>query len=174
MAPPPTLTDPSGAPSGVLLQDGAGRHLGGALAVAIFLLRRFLDVLVLALLLRADSTKMASSWHGFIPLCSCPHLGLSDLAGALGAAEHPALLVLHAVPDDSASAVVAGGGQRVDCALETVEGVPPPPGVDRKGLPVLVTAHVTARHLDLPRSRSEPTWTRGRSGGADGPAAGSR
>ena len=47
----------------VLLQDGSRSHFLGSAFVAPGPLRFPFDVLVLALLLLADSTKMFASWH---------------------------------------------------------------------------------------------------------------
>src|SRR5207248_8566338 len=50
-----------------------------------------------------------------------------------------------------AAAVGAGGGQRVDGALEGVEGARPPPGGDGERLVVVVAAHVALGHDITPR-----------------------
>src|SRR6266705_4890059 len=51
----------------VLLQHGPRRHFFGPLAIASRPLRILLDMLVLSLFFRSDSTKMLLSWHGSAP-----------------------------------------------------------------------------------------------------------
>src|SRR5205085_3869508 len=65
--------------------------------------------------------------------------------GAVGAAEEPAI-DLHPVPDDPARAVFTHRRQPRDGALERVERVHPPGGVDLERHPVVVTANLARRH----------------------------
>src|SRR5918994_144173 len=73
--------------------------------------------------------------------------------GAVRAAEEPAIR-LDAVADDLHAAVLAHRGQRVDRALERVEGVALAVPGDLECLVVLVAAHLTGRHLSPPTARS--------------------
>jgi hypothetical protein len=117
----------------MLLQDRPGRHLRGPPAVSALLLRGLLDVLVLALFLGTDPAEMmSSSRHDrSTTIPSGVDFRHPDLAGTVGATEHAAGVVLDAVADDPTPAVIAGGRQQVDGALEAIEGMTAPPGVDR-------------------------------------------
>src|SRR5262245_28832107 len=85
--------------------------------------------------------------------CSGPELGHADPARAGRAAEHVSLGVLDPVADDVGAAVVAPRREEMDRALEAVERMSAPPGVDRHGLVVVVAADVTSRHPGTPRYR---------------------
>jgi hypothetical protein len=63
----------------------------------------------------------------------------------MGAAKEVAL-VLHAVADDLAAAVDAGGRQRVHGALEAVKGMGLAVHFDGESLVVLVSTNVAASH----------------------------
>jgi hypothetical protein len=116
----------------MLLQDRPGRHLRGPPAVSAILLRGLLDVLVLALFRGTDPAEMSSSRHDCsTTVPSGVDFRHPDLAGTVGATEHAAGVVLDAVADDPTPAVIAGGRQQVDGALEAIEGMMAPPGVDR-------------------------------------------
>src|SRR5581483_9519835 len=65
--------------------------------------------------------------------------------GAVRTAEERAIR-LHAMTDDPTSAVVAGGRERVDRALEAVEHVPLALGDDLNRLVVVVPAHLAFGH----------------------------
>src|SRR6185295_760319 len=84
------------------------------------------------------------------PRRSGPELRHRDLARAMTAAEQAPFRVFHSVADDPAAAVVARWGQELDRALEAVERVSTPPGIDRHGLVVLVATDVTSSHLRTP------------------------
>src|SRR4051812_35957236 len=68
---------------------------------------------------------------------------------AVGAAVHGAVR-LHAVADDLAAAVAAGGRKRVDGAFEAVEDVRGAADGDLHGLVVVVAADLTLRHVTAP------------------------
>src|SRR5215204_1676321 len=72
--------------------------------------------------------------------------------GAVGAAVEVAVR-FYAVPYDPAAAVLAGGGERVDCTLEAVESVRIAPGhTYLKSLIVLISTDLTLGHLHSPSS----------------------
>jgi hypothetical protein len=85
--------------------------------------------------------------------------GDARFLGAVGAAEDPAVR-LDAVADDLATAVAARRRERVDRALEAVEGVRGTVGGGHlKRLVVLVSAHLTGRHVgDSMVARGEHTF----------------
>ena len=96
------------------------------------------------------------------------HLGHARLVRAVRAAEGPPL-GLGAVPDHAAPAVGAARRERLDRALEAVEHVALPGGLDLERLVVLVPAD-----LARPRHRSPSRALRARARRAGGRAASSR
>src|SRR5690606_34323642 len=78
-------------------------------------------------------------------------VGAGGVAGALGAAEEPAV-DLGAVADDLAPAVLADRRHEVDGALEAVEGVALARRHHLERLVVVVAADLTLRHIGPPRS----------------------
>ena len=66
----------------VLLHNSPRGHFFGALAIATGRLSTFLDMFVLALLFRADSTHVLFPRHTFLLAQGCPEL--SFLANGLG------------------------------------------------------------------------------------------
>src|SRR5207302_9333473 len=76
------------------------------------------------------------------------------LLGTVLAAEEGAFL-LEPVPDDADAAMGTGRRQRVDRALERIEGVGCAALGDLKGLVVIVTAGFTSRHGAPPHSLVE-------------------
>src|SRR6185436_328968 len=83
--------------------------------------------------------------------------GDAGLTGAAHAAVERAA-GLHAVPDDPAIAMLARRSEKVDRALEAVEGVALPVQDHVEGLVVLVAAALAPRHdLSSPRARRVKT-----------------
>src|SRR5687768_326558 len=75
--------------------------------------------------------------------------------GAVITAEERAVL-LKPVTDDLDAAIRAGGGKRVNCALEAVECVNPSVFRDLEGLVVVVTARFAFRHGKCPVREADP------------------
>src|SRR5207237_6864970 len=85
----------------------------------------------------------------------------AGVLGAVGAAEHHAVL-LDAVADQLAAAVLAGRGQGVDRALERIERVLPAGHRHRERLVVVVATDFTGRHrLSSPEGVTRPLTRRG-------------
>jgi N-acetylmuramic acid 6-phosphate (MurNAc-6-P) etherase len=81
----------------------------------------------------------------------------AGLLGAAGTAEHPPVR-LETMADDPATAVLAGGSERVNRALEAVEDVRLASEADLEGLVVFVPADLAAGHThDLPERSAGQT-----------------
>src|SRR5918996_2484602 len=110
-------------------------------------------------IVNGDTCERRRVIRRFGSLDAIHHLGHAELAGAVGAAEHLPVL-LDAMADDLAAAVLALRRELVNRALERIEGVRAIADQHLEDFVVVVSAGLTPFHVALlsPSAKAAAAW----------------